>query len=306
MRAWQRPGFVSSRAGSSRPGCRPTGGCRCSRASTGSWRSARPWRSRPRSGSGWHARWMSTTRPGMSATTLRPRPHPRGTARYSPATDPQRVLAALRGDLRALWRRGVPDGQHPRYLAQRAVYRRMRPDECGKPPAGRHSPDRHQLADLTVRVTDLGYPEVHIGREPPVQLGLGAAGRSARLRGREIKKAKVDRFFSFTLSPKHHPFSSPVVMRPPRRSRPGAAARPGRYRPSAVRHAHALLRQPSLASSRHLQATGRGARPVGSQFPCRVAQEPARKTLSTTAVLLRSLDAGRLLPDSRPIPDVFA
>ena len=205
MRAWQRPGFVSSRAGSSRPGCRPTGGCRCSRASTGSWRSARPWRSRPRSGSGWHAWWMSTTRPGMSATTLRPRPHPRGTARYSPATDPQRVLAALRGDLRALWRRGVPDGQHPRYLAQRAVYRRMRPDECGKPPAGRHSPDRHQLADLTVRVTDLSYPEVHVGREPPVQLGLGAAGRSARLRGREIKKA--------------------VVMRPPRRSRPGAAAR---------------------------------------------------------------------------------
>ena len=45
--------------------------CRYSRVSTGSWRSARRSRSRLRSGSGWFARWMSTTLPAMSAAIPR-------------------------------------------------------------------------------------------------------------------------------------------------------------------------------------------------------------------------------------------
>ena len=62
--------------------------CRCSRASTGSWRSARPRRSRPRSGSGWPARWMSTTPRATSTAIPRPRSRrrPRNGLRSSSAS----------------------------------------------------------------------------------------------------------------------------------------------------------------------------------------------------------------------------
>ena len=39
---------------------------------------------------------------------------------------PQRLPAALLGDLRAARRGGVPGGERPRHLAQRAVHRRPR------------------------------------------------------------------------------------------------------------------------------------------------------------------------------------
>ena len=82
----------------------------------------------------------------------------------------------------------------PRHLAQRAVHGRPRLDQRGQPPRGWHPPHHHQVVtDPAVRIADLGHPEVNIGREPAVQLGLAPAGhRAGPLRG-EVEETQIDR-----------------------------------------------------------------------------------------------------------------
>ena len=85
-------------------------------------------------------------------------------------------------DRGAARRRRVLGGEHPRDLAQRGADRLARLDQGGKPPGGRHPAHHHQvIADPASRVADLGDTQVHIGREPPVELDLALARRRACL-----------------------------------------------------------------------------------------------------------------------------
>jgi hypothetical protein len=97
-------------------------------------------------------------------------------------------------DLRAAGRLIVLDGEDPRHLAQRPGHRRARADQRGQPPRRGHPAHHHPvIADLPVRAADLGHAQVHVGREPAVELDLAGARRRAGLRCAEVEEAKADR-----------------------------------------------------------------------------------------------------------------
>ena len=49
------------------------------------------------------------------------------------------------------------------------------------------------IADPAVRTADLGHAQVHIRREPAVELDLAGARRCTGLKGAEVEEAKADR-----------------------------------------------------------------------------------------------------------------
>ena len=107
----------------------------------------------------------------------------------------QRVPAALLGDLRAAGRLGVPGGEDPRHLAQRPGHWRARADQRGQPPRRGHAAHHHQvIADLAIRVAELGHTQVHIRRKLAVELDLAGTRRRAGLRRAEVEETELDGF----------------------------------------------------------------------------------------------------------------
>ena len=117
---------------------------------------------------------------------------------------PHPVRAALRGDLRAARRRRVPGREHPRHLPQRALDGDPGPHERGQSPRGRHPPHHHQMVTYPATGTvDGGHPQVHVGREPPIQLYLAAAGRRPRPGLREVEETEIDRLLQLVSALTH-------------------------------------------------------------------------------------------------------
>jgi len=88
-------------------------------------------------------------------------------------------------------------GEYPRDLADRGADRLACLNQGKEAPAGRHPAHRHQvIAYPASRVEYLHDAQVHIGGEPPVELGLALARCRASFRRAEVQEAEVDRLSS--------------------------------------------------------------------------------------------------------------
>ena len=103
-------------------------------------------------------------------------------------------MVALLADGAAARRRRMLGGEYPGDLADRGADRLACLDEGRKPPAGWHPAHRHQVITyLASRVAYFHDAQVHIGGEPPVELGLALARGRARFRRAEVQEAEADR-----------------------------------------------------------------------------------------------------------------
>lgn len=72
------------------------------------------------------------------------------------------------------------------------------PHQAGHPPVVGHPAHRHEVvADRAVRAGHGGDPEVHVGREPAVELDLPAADALAHARIGEVEEAQVHGLLEF-------------------------------------------------------------------------------------------------------------
>ena len=107
-------------------------------------------------------------------------------------------------------------------------------DQGGEPPAGWHPAHRHQvIAYLASRVAYLRDPQVHIGGEPPVELGLALARRRACFRRAEIQEAEVDRLLQLVRAITGEEHHGRMRFRD---IRVGLMRRPGRHQVVALSH----------------------------------------------------------------------
>ena len=67
-------------------------------------------------------------------------------------------------------------------------------DQGGEAPVGGHAPhDDQVVARLPVGPGHVGHPEVHVGRQPAVELHLAVAGQAPGVPGAEVEEPQVDR-----------------------------------------------------------------------------------------------------------------
>ena len=72
--------------------------------------------------------------------------------------------------------------------------RRVTPGECREPAIVRHAThDDEVIADLAIGPGDVGNAEIHVGRDPPVQLYLTVTDPLARFPCREIDEVEAHR-----------------------------------------------------------------------------------------------------------------
>jgi len=107
---------------------------------------------------------------------------------------PERLRGALGGDSPVARRHGMPGCEHPRHLAHQAFHVGAGPHERRQPPGRRHPAHHHQvITDPAIWAVHRTDAQIHIGREPPVQRHLAAAGHSTRPGGGEVEEPKRDR-----------------------------------------------------------------------------------------------------------------